>query len=356
MSDNKTLKLRKLILGVFLALCPSAAFANQNSPEMIIFGSLAMVALAGFGVYYAFKADEAALDPENSSFADQDTLPAKLQRLMDQGGTYSLAVVRQSGNVERIVENLTAPEVVKKVSQTMRKAKIETVSLSADGDALQLYRVMHNGRGRQEGKRIGGFNIVQTGWGSDDISIMMDDNHELDLGDNDDPALEFNFDADNEAKKAIIKSFFTIVSTMKHSLNDTEMPNIPEALIENFDPETGEGSATLDAADLVTLLVYSDLHLSGEAEMTSAVREQFSSSDTVWQQKIGQDESILTVTGVLGYGSTTPEEVKEEFSSFWDICELFVSFESKNPHRHALNEIHRERMEQSRPKILDADF
>ena len=356
MRDNKMLKLRKLILGVFFALCPSAAFANQNSPEVIIFSSLAMLVLAGFVVYYASKADEAAVDPENASFADQDTLPAKLQRLMDDGGTYTLAVVRQSGNVERIVENLTAAEVVKKVSQTMRKAKIETVSISADGDALHLYRIMHNGRGRQEGKRIGGFDIVQTGWGSNNISTMMDDGLELDLSDDDDPALEFNFDADNEAKKAIIKSFFTMVSTMKQSLDDTEMPDIPEALIESFDPETGEGSATLDAADLVTLLIYSDFHLSGEAEMTPSIREQFSSSETPWQREIGEDSRILNVTGIMGYGSTTPAEIKEEFSSFWDICELFVGFESNNPYRQALNEIHRERMQQSRPKILEADF
>ena len=356
MRDNKMLKLRKLILGVFFALCPSAALANQNSPEVIIFSSLAMLVLAVFVVYYASKADEAAVDPENASFADQDTLPAKLQRLMDDDGTYTLAVVRQSGNVERIVENLTAAEVVKKVSQTMRKAKIETVSISANGDALHLYRVMHNGRGRQEGKRIGGFDIVQTGWGSNNISTMMDDGLELDLDDDDDPALEFTFDADNEAKKAIIKSFFTMVSTMKQSLDDTEMADIPEALIESFDPETGEGSATLDAADLVTLLVFSDLHLSGEAEMTPAIREQFSSSETPWQQEIGEDMRILTVTGIMGYGSTTPAEIKEEFSSFWYICELFVGFESKNPYRQALNKIHRERMEQSSPKILEANF
>ena len=356
MRNNQILKLRKIIFGVFFALCPSAAFANQNSPEMIVVTSLAMLFLAGFVVYYASKADEAAVDPENSSFADQDTLPAKLQRLMDANGIYCLAVVRQSGNVERMVENLTAAEVVKKVGQTMRKAKIDTVSISADGDVIHLYRVMHNGRGRQEGKRIGGFDITQTGWEANNISTMMDDGLELDLSDDDDPALEFNFDADNEAKKAIIKSFFTIMSTLKHSLDDTEMPDTPEALIQNFDPETGEGSATLDATDLVTLLVYSDLHLSGEAEMTNAIREQFSSSETPWQREIGEDRRILNVTGIMGYGSTTPAEIKEEFSSFWDICELLVGFESNNPYRQALNEIHRERMQQRRPKILEADF
>ena len=356
MMTNQVLKIRKLILGFFFVLCPSSALANQNSPETIIISSLAMLVLAGFVVYYASKAGEAAVDPENSSFADQDTLSAKLQRLMNVDGTYSLTVVRQSGNVERIVENLTAAEVVKQVNQTMRKAKIDTVSISADGDSLQLYRVMHNGRGRQEGKRIGGFHIKQTGWASKDISTLLDDKNDLDFDDNDDPALEFNFDSNNEAKKAIIKSFFAVMSTLKQSSGKTEMPDIPEALVKNFDPDTGAGKATLDATDLLTLLVYADLHLSGEAALSDALREQFRSSDTSWQRKIGEDKSILTVSGILGYGSTTPAEIKEEFSSFWDICELFVSFDSNNPHRQALNELYRERMKESRPKILDLDF
>lgn len=355
MRNKQMSKLGRIISGLFFALCPSAALANQSSQELVVVSSLAMLLLAGFVVYYAYKADEAAVDPENSTFADQDTLPAKLQRLMDENGTYSLAVVRQSGNIERVVENLTAPEVIKKISQTMRKAMIDKVSISADGEAIHLYRAMHNGRGRQEGKRIGGFDIVQTGWNSTTLPSPLNDHNELDI-DDDDPALEFNFVADNEAKKAIIKSFFTMMSTLKHSLDNTEMPDIPEILVENFDSETGEGKATLDAADLVTLLVFSDFHLSGEAEMTDIIREQFSSSDIVWQQKIGHDESILTVTGIMGYGSTTPREIKEEFASFWNVCELLVGIESKNQYHEALKELHRERMEQSRPKILDSDF
>lgn len=181
-------------------------------------------------------------------------------------------------------------------------------------------------------------------------------NQPLDADEDDDHAFEFNFDADNEAKKAIIKSFFSIISSMKHSLEDEDMPEIPEALMDNFDPDTGEGSAKLDAATLCTLLIFSDLHLSGEADMTDDIREQFRSSDTLWQQKIGEDKSIQEISGILGYASTTPEEIKEEFRSFWNLCETFVGFESEDPYRQALNEIHRARMEGNRPKILDVVF
>ena len=184
------------------------------------------------------------------------------------------------------------------------------------------------------------------------------DTEMLEVDESDDVALEFNFDSNNEAKKAIIKSFFSIQVSIKDTLDarGEDTPDIPDVLLDNFDPDTGEGSAKLDANDLITLLVYSDLHLSGEADISDGVREQFRSSDTLWQKKIGEDESILTVTGILGYGSTTPKEIKDEFCSFWELCEMFLGFESDDPYRQALNEIYRERMEESRPKILDADF
>jgi hypothetical protein len=166
---------------------------------------------------------------------------------------------------------------------------------------------------------------------------------------------QFNFDSNNAAKKAIIKSFFSIQVSIKDARGE-DTPDIPDALLDNFDPDTGEGSAKLDANDLITLLVYSDLHLTGEADISDGVREQFRSSDTLWQKKIGEDESILTVTGILGYGSTTPKEIIDEFCSFWELCEMFLDFESDDPHRQALNEIYRERMKESRPKILEADF
>lgn len=181
-------------------------------------------------------------------------------------------------------------------------------------------------------------------------------NQALDADGDDDHAFEFNFDANNEAKKAIIKSFFSIISSMKHSLDSEDMPEIPEALIDNFDPVTGEGSAKLDAATLCTLLIFSDLHLSGKADMTDDIREQFRSSDTLWQHKIGEDKSIQEISGILGYGSTTPEEIKDEFCSFWNLCEMFAGFESEDPYHQALNEMLRERMEGNRPKILDIDF
>jgi hypothetical protein len=135
-----------------------------------------------------------------------------------------------------------------------------------------------------------------------------------------------------------------------------DTPDIPDVLLDNFDPVSGEGSATLDANDLITLLTYSDLHLSGKADMSDEVREQFRSSDTLWQQKIGEDESIQEISGILAYGLTTPEEIKEEFCSLWDLCEMFVGFDSDDPYRQALNKIYRERMEESRPKLMDTNF
>jgi hypothetical protein len=184
------------------------------------------------------------------------------------------------------------------------------------------------------------------------------DSEILEVDESDDVALEFNFDANSAAKKAIIQSFFSIQGSIKDVLDahGDDTPDIPDVLLDNFDPVSGEGSATLDANDLITLLTYSDLHLSGKADMSDEVREQFRSSDTLWQQKIGEDESIMEINGILAYGLTTPEEIKEEFCSLWDLCEMFVGFESDDPYRQALNKIYRERMEKNRPKLMDTNF
>jgi hypothetical protein len=188
------------------------------------------------------------------------------------------------------------------------------------------------------------------------FAVLEGDKVAPDFDFDDDAGLEFNFDANNEARKAIIKSFFAIASTFKHALDEDEMPYLPDSIVDNFDPVTGEGSAKLEASELITLLVFSDLHLSGKADMTDGLREQFCSSDVLWQKEIGEDKSALTVKGILGYCSTTPVEIKDEFRIFWDICEMFVGFDSNDPYKQALNEMLREKMEENRPKILDDDY
>jgi hypothetical protein len=169
----------------------------------------------------------------------------------------------------------------------------------------------------------------------------------LEVNEAEDVAMEFNFDANNEAKKAIIKACFMCPD------DDCQ---IPDVLLDNFDQETGSGSATLVAGELFSLLVYADIYLSGVAAFTDEVREKFRSSDTLWHQELANDENIQSIAGIFVFGSTTPEEIKEEFCLFWSLCEQLAVFDSEKPHRQALNELYRYKIEEFRPTILDVDY
>jgi hypothetical protein len=287
-------------------------------------------------LYYASKANNSAIDPDDLSFADQDTLPTKLNRLMAVDGIYSLVVVRQSGNVERVVENLVAAEVLLKISQTMRKAKIDTVSIKDTGNAIQLYRVMHNARGRQEGKRIGGFNILQTGWGSEAVE---DDSSCIDFA----STQSVEVSPQSEAEKAIIKAFF-------RAAEGTDSDMLPTAILNSFDGETGEGNDAFHYNTVLKMLIYADLYLLGKGKMTEEIRSQFLKSDREWQRNLGKDYSMKTVLGIHAFGSTSPSEIKQAYESLWKKCERAISANEVSSFGATAA------MAIQRPKILDRDF
>jgi hypothetical protein len=178
-------------------------------------------------------------------------------------------------------------------------------------------------------------------------SLFGFDPQMLEVNEAEDVAEKFSFDANNEAKKAIIRACFMCPADDYH---------IPDVLLDNFDQETGGGSATLDSSELLSLLCHADLYLSGVADFTDTVREQFRSSDTLWQQEMAKDESIESIACIFGFGSTTPEEIKEEFCLFWDLCGQLVVSDSEDPHLQALRELHRSNIEELRPTILDVDY
>lgn len=152
--------LRKFFAFSMLIISPTCASAAQNSPEVVVLTTLGMLVLGAFVIHAAMKADEAADDPENTSFASADNIAEKLTTIVSTTQRFNLEVVRQSGNVERVVENLSFEQVVKQISQTMRRAKIYSVSIGKSGEKIIIRRTMHNGRGRQEGKLVGGFTLT----------------------------------------------------------------------------------------------------------------------------------------------------------------------------------------------------
>jgi hypothetical protein len=127
----------------------------------IAIGTIGMIAISALVIMAALNAEKGASDPANSNFATADNLISKLAQSIDVRATYSLKIIRQSGNVERAYDRVTFNAAANQITQTMRRAKIDTVSISTSGNKTEIFRTVHNGRGRQEGKRIGGFELVK---------------------------------------------------------------------------------------------------------------------------------------------------------------------------------------------------
>ena len=353
------------VIAPLLILAPSTALAAENGPVELAIGIGGMVILSIVVLIFANKANEGAEDPDNMDFADADTLYAKLINHLDLNGAYDVHVLRQSGNVERTLESLDVNEVTKQVSATMRRAKIDVISIRGDENRLELYRVMHNGRGRQEGKRIGGFDVQKVGdFDSSALPNRVDVGLPNSLQSNGasteldyvfQEAQRFGvttviaFSADNEAKKAIVKAFFNVCE---------HFDTAPQVILDNFDPETGAGEVGAHYNAFIFMLIIADAYLSGSAELTQELRTEFSRSNAKWQKIIADNAEIDRVNGIMSFGDTSPAEVQKEFSLLWSMCEDFIE---KDDHVgdgsfEQVREIYKDLMKEKRPATLDTEL
>jgi hypothetical protein len=146
-----------------LAVLPTAALAQDIDFQGMFWGVLGLLLLCGIGIYAATQAQEKAETRDNLDFATPDNIGAKLQLVMPVRPPFRLEVMRQSGNVQRELVCANYEALTNEIAATMRRAKIEAVSIRREGDEFVLMRTFHHGRGTQEGKRIGGFRVNAVG-------------------------------------------------------------------------------------------------------------------------------------------------------------------------------------------------
>ncbi|HHT7764493.1 hypothetical protein NMW45_07575 [Pasteurella multocida] len=100
-------------------------------------------------------------DPNNHSVIYSE----QIQELccLDKIGSYKIDFIRQSGNEYKesvLVDDFEL--AIKTVLSTLRKAKIDSVSvISNTSDLLLIYRAFYNARGSQEGKKLGAIRITK---------------------------------------------------------------------------------------------------------------------------------------------------------------------------------------------------
>lgn len=79
-------------------------------------------------------------------------------------GPVEAALIRQSGNIYRHLGFFEDPEdALIEIEKSFRRAKIDSVSvLKNTEDRLEISRLYYDGRGRSEGKKLGGAVIVRA--------------------------------------------------------------------------------------------------------------------------------------------------------------------------------------------------
>lgn len=94
--------------------------------------------------------------------ASTSVYPENLDQVtkLSSGRKYHLVVYRQSGNLHSSYEDVTLDQALRQIVTTCRRAKIDVLAVQKNTvEEMELWRVWHNHRGRQEGKRVGGFAI-----------------------------------------------------------------------------------------------------------------------------------------------------------------------------------------------------
>lgn len=279
--------IRSAVLGFFFLFAPSVSAASTNSPEVIVISSLGM-AIVVLIIFVALKkADRNASDPSNLTTADQSSLPDKLSQFLDVNAHYDLEIFRQSGNQERTISGISGEKLLSEVLSTMRRAKIDLVSISISDEAIQVQRLVHNGKGRQEGKRIGGFVIRST----DQKSVLTAER-----------PIEVNF---NTTGERLIGLAFRATTKHFDCKNDLALTEDFERQLFDCIDEKGRGSFTFKPVELASLLMFSNFIFTAEVVMDEDLAKQWEPHEypnmaTLLSTKHGQSIQIYELFGKEG--------------------------------------------------------
>ncbi|WP_435952703.1 hypothetical protein [Dryocola sp. BD626] len=121
----------------------------------IVFGCIALLIIAGIGIWHTNSVQNAAADPSDDSVV----MLSELQRLsnLPDGGKFVVSIFRQSGNLQQDEKFYSSSSAaIKAVCATFARAKIDFVVIDrSDAYQLNFRRPWHSHRGKSEGKKVG---------------------------------------------------------------------------------------------------------------------------------------------------------------------------------------------------------
>jgi hypothetical protein len=142
----------KTLAPVLLCFAPSIAVAkssNGNDPISMVISMVVMVLLVLI-CYAAVVMNQQT--PEERETATQ----ANIDKM--EGTSFLVTYVNQSGNTRSQYTFLTKQQAMRHITSTFNRSSIkDNYNVSADKNGnIFFQRVFHNGRGRKEGKVLGG--------------------------------------------------------------------------------------------------------------------------------------------------------------------------------------------------------
>jgi hypothetical protein len=315
-------------LSVLLLLIPQFAFAAQNSPEVIIISSVAMLVLAAFVVIYQVSASKGAASSDNANLADQNSILFKLNYRINGASIYKIEVYRQSGNIERVEYPILGSDVAEKILTSMRRASITAVSITERAGGIDIRRLIHNGRGRQEGKRIGGYFITEV---SSSVRSLGGMSKERTPTQNDVDNEPISISATSEAEAALIKCWYRIAD----QIPTDEMGNVRN-FVSGFDEKTGMGTGSISHVDFFVFLALIDKFLIGEADITTAVRSELENSDSPHHRVIANEVGRSRIRGIESFGAS-PKDIKVAFERWFHLLSFAEVIRENRPKTLSIN-------------------
>lgn len=294
---------------IILLMLPQGASAAETSPQVVVFSILATIFLIAIILIYQAAALKGSANPDDDALANQVSILYKLNHRINPEAMYRIEVYRQSGNTERIEGPVAGKQVAEKVLSSMRRASITLVSISERSGGIDVRRVIYNGRGRQEGKRIGGYFINQISVAG--TKFTKNSSAEAETIEKIEGPLSISTKDDAEA--ALIKSWYRIDAQFRAD----EMQSIRQ-FVSGFDMVSGRGAGTISQVDFFLFLSFVDKFLCGEAIITSSIRDELRNSDALHHKSIFEQAGRTNIKGLESF-DVPPKDIKIAFTRWFNL-------------------------------------
>lgn len=229
----------------------------------------------------------------NKTATDLFDLKSQLKlRSLNRFEYVSLVVDRQSGNVEREEQYATVDDALVALQKIYMRAKVDKVRINKSNETeFVTWRAVHNSRGRQEGKRIGGVRLYIERNATAENTFL----NEI-----------VNFSTKSEIDEKLMHYVNRGIVEATADSDSDSIKVVNAKFYEKYNKETGEGSWQVSRAEFRYILSMAHSVLVGVVGLDSGNRENIEKLSSLNAQKIAKD---MTIDKVLYWQLLSDEDV-----------------------------------------------